>query len=439
MTQTGKTLLAIVLWIAALAAGIFMYDKLPSTPQGYRDFSSDYVQSSAARQGINPYDGDYESVYLKAGRPLGDIYMGTNHLCDTPTWVVILEPLTLLSPKVAYWTWQTLNLIALAVALFLLIRELGPPGAEGWTVAALMVLYPLISFSILFGRGEMILLLLFVVALLAMRRQRDGAAGIALGIAALLRAYPLGMLGYLIARRNWRATAYMAGACVLGGVVTVALIGIAPTTSFVSVTTVLPGKPVLGQLTGLLRHPANLNLGWFVRFVVEHSIGARSWAPGAGLIVELTVAALSFAAIWAQADDRYACGFSLWIALIILLSPVAWPPFLACLAPLYVGVAAASREGAAPRWSLYAAGASYLAAFFMGGPTVGFITDGLHHLLARHVHIWHMVPETIFASLALAYVSAFLMTTSGTSWLAYRAADESADLHAAAQRSAQLH
>jgi cytochrome bd-type quinol oxidase subunit 2 len=115
------------------------------------------------------------------------------------------------------------------------------------------------------------------------------------------------------------------------------------------------------------------------------------------------------------------------------------PPFLACLVPLYVGVAAAAREGAAPRWSLYAAGASYLAAFFMGGPTVGFITDGFHHLLAGHVHIWHMVPETIFASLALAYVSALLMITSGTSWLAYRAADEAADLHATAQRSAQLH
>lgn len=439
MTPTGKTWIAIVVWIAALVAAVSMYGKLPSTPDGYRDFSSDYVQSSAARQGVNPYEGDYNSVYVKIGRPLGDMYMGTNHLCDSPTWVVILEPLTFLSPKAAYWTWQALNMIALAGALFLLIRDLGPPGADGWAVAALMVLYPLISFSILFGRGEMILLLLFVLALLAMRRQRDATTGIALGIAALLRAYPLGMLGYLIARRNWRAAAYMAGTCVLGGVVTVAFLGIAPTTSFVSVATLLPAKPVLGQLMGLLKHPANLNLGWFVRFVVEHSIGARSWAPGAGLVVELMVAVLSFAAVWVQPDDRYACGYSLWIALVTLLSPVAWPPFLACLVPLYVGVAAAAKEGAASRWAVYAAAASYLAAFFMGGPTVSFITEGLHHLLAGHVHIWHMVPETIFASLALAYVSALLMTASGTSRVFHHTADGPADPHATARRSAQLH
>jgi hypothetical protein len=176
--------------------------------------------------------------------------------------------------------------------------------------------------------------------------------------------------------------------------------------------TALPGKPVLGQPMGFLKHPANLNLGWFVRFVVEHSIGARPWAPGAGLIVEMTITVLSFTAISALADDRYACGFSVWVALITLLSPVAWPTFLACLLPVYVGVAAAAKEGAAPRRAVHAACASYLAAFFMGGPTVSFITEGLHRLLAGHVHIWHTVPETIFASLALAYVSALLMTAS---------------------------
>jgi len=126
----------------------------------------------------------------------------------------------------------------------------------------------------------------------------------------------------------------------------------------------------------------------------------------------LIITVLSFSAIAALADDRYACGFSLWITLITLLSPVAWPTFLACFVPVYVGVAAAAKEGAAPRRVVYAAGASYLAAFFMGGPTVSFITEGLHRLLAGHVHIWHMVPETIFVSLMLAFLSALLMTAS---------------------------
>jgi Glycosyltransferase family 87 len=439
MTPTGKTWIAIVLWIAALAAAASLYGKLPSTADGYRDFAPYYVQSLATRKGIDPYQGNFETVYTEAGRPFGDLDMGTNHLCDTPIWILLFEPLTFLSPKTAYWTWQALNTLALAGALFLLIRELGLTGAHGWAAAALMSLYPPISLSILFGRGEMILLLLFVLALIAMKRHRNPALGITLGIAALLRAYPFGMLGYLVARRNWKASAYMVGACVLGGALTLAVLGTGPITSFGGMTTLLPGKPALGQPMGLLKHPANLNLGWFVRFVVEHSIGARSWASGAGLVVELMVAVLSFAAVWVQPDDRYVCGYSLWIALVTLLSPVSWPSFLACLVPLYVGVAAAAKEGAASRGVVYAAGASYLAAFFMGGPTVGFIADGLHHLLAGHVHIWHMVPETIFTSLALAYVSALLMTVSGTSRAFCHIADGPAGPQFTARRSAQLH
>jgi Glycosyltransferase family 87 len=432
--MTTRTCVALVLWIAALAAAANLLGKPLATLADYHDFIPYYVQSMAMREGIDPYKENFESVYTEAGRPLGDLQMGTNHLGDTPTWTLSFEPLTYLSLKTAYWTWQTLNILALAGALFLLIRELGPPGVDGWPVAALMALYPPVWLSISFGRGEMILLLLFVLALIAMKQRRNAMLGLTLGIAALLRAYPLGMLGYLIARRNWSACAYMVGGCLAGGALTLAILGIGPISSFASMTTLLPGKPALGQLMGLLNHPSNLNLGWFVRFMVQHSFGAHAWAPAAGLGVELIVAAISFAVVVPLRSDPYGCGFSLWIALITLLSPVAWPHFLACLLPVYVGVAAAAKEGAAPRRAVCAAGASYLAAFFMCGPTVSFITEGLHRLLAGHVHVWHMVPETIFASLALAYVSALLMAASEANFVRsdYRQAGDEPALERAA-------
>jgi hypothetical protein len=404
--------IAIVLWIAALAAAVNLLSKSRATLADYRDFAPYYVQALAVRKGIDPYKDDLETVYTEAGLPLGDADMGTNHLGDTPTWALSLEPLTFLSFKTAFWAWQAFNILALAVALFLLIRELGPPGVDGCAVAALMALYPPVWLSISFGRGEMILLLLFVLALIAMKQRRNAVLGVTLSIAALLRAYPLGMLGYLVARRNWSACAYMVGGCLAGGTLTLAMLVIGPISSFASMTTLLPGKPALGQLMGLLNHPSNLNLGWFVRFVIQHSIGAHDWAPAAGLAVELIVAAISFAVVVPLRSDPYGCGFSLWIALITLLSPVAWPHFLACLLPVYVGVAAAREDGSAPRGVVYMAAASYLMAFVMSGPTVSFITERVQRLLSGHEHIWHMVPETIFASLMLAFLSALLMTAS---------------------------
>jgi len=424
-----RAYLAIILWITALAAAASLFGKLPSTAAGYRDFAPYYVQSLAMRRGINPYEGDFETVHTEAGRPLGDLDMDRFHLDlhldETPTWGLFLIPLTFLSPENAYWTWQALNMLALAGALLLLIGDLGPGGVDGWAMAALMVLYPPIAIGISRGRGEMILLFLFALALVAIRRRRDTAAGVALAIAALLRAYPLGMLGYLIARRNWKACAYMVGACMVGGALTVAALGTGPVASFAGGAALLPGRPSLLQPLGMSRHPYNLNLGWFVRFIIDHSIGDRPWAVGAGLVVELIVAGLSFAVTSARTENRYGCGFALWITLVTLLSPVTWWHFLVCLVPVYVVIAAASKDGASSRWVLWTASSSYLAAFFnragraaLGDRTVGFINAGLERLLARHVHLWHLVPELTFASLVLAYLSALLMTASGAERLA---------------------
>ena len=57
----------------------------------------------------------------------------------------------------------------------------------------------------------------------------------------------------------------------------------------------------------------------------------------AALAIELIAAGIAFAATAALEDDRYGFGFALWLVVITMLSPVAWPQFLVCLVPLYVG------------------------------------------------------------------------------------------------------
>ena len=83
-------------------------------------------------------------------------------------------------------------------------------------MAALMLLYPPIAINFWLAQSEIVLLAIFVLALAALRRGYHGRAGVILAAAALLRAYPLGMLGYLVARRNWRASGYFLAACVIG-------------------------------------------------------------------------------------------------------------------------------------------------------------------------------------------------------------------------------
>jgi Glycosyltransferase family 87 len=390
--------IAVALWIIVSAAAVIVFKALPSSVADYQDFKPYYVGSLALRRGVNPYDGDFETVFIEAGRPLGSLsaWERSEPLLDTPAWLIFFEPFTFLKPATAYWAWATFNMLCLAAALFVLISDIGPPGADGWTVAALMLLYPPISINFWFAQSEVFLLLIFALALRALRRRHDGAAGVMLATAALLRAYPLGMLGYLIAKRNWRATGYCLATCVIGSALAAALLGFQPIVSFARLA--VPGSGTHSVPSGLLRHPANLNLGSFVQLV----FGYRGWAFVTGMAIELLLAGFAFAITGKVENDPYGCGFSLWIVVITLLSPVAWPQFLVCIVPLYVGIAAANREGRLARRVLNVASASYLAALFMGGP-LGFLSRGLARAVAGHVHVSYVLPaKAAFISLMFA-------------------------------------
>jgi hypothetical protein len=265
-----------------------------------------------------------------------------------------------------------------------------------------MLLYPPVAINFWFAQSEIVLLLIFVLALAAIRRERHCAAGAILAAAALLRAYPLGM--FLIARRDWRACGYFIGASLVGCAAVLACAGFAPVAGFARVAAGALLTHSSGVPVGLLKHPANLNLGALVRLVG----GDWGWASVAAFAIELAAAAAAFVAAGALADDRHGFGFALWLVVITMLSPVAWPQFLVCLVPLYVGIAAAWHEKRMPRRALNFAGASYLAALLMGGP-LGFLARGLARTSAPHLHFSYFLPaEAAFVSLVCAYFTACL-------------------------------
>jgi len=403
MADRTQIALALALWMIVGAAAFVVYESLPAEVAGYQDFKPYHGGALALRRGVDPYGGDFAAVFAKLGDPMGKLsaWERAEPQLDTPAWLLFFEPFTFLEPPDAYRAWAAFNLLCLGAALLILIRELGPSGAPGWTVAAAMLLYPPIAINFWFAQSEIVLLLIFVLALAAVRRQHHGVAGAILAAAALLRAYPLGMFGYLVARRAWRACGYFIGTSILGCAAVVASAGFAPAASFVRVAAGALLTHSSGVPAGLLKHPANLNLGAFVHLVA----GDRGWASAAALAIELAAAA--FVAAAAPGDDRYGCGFALWLVVITMLSPVAWPQFLVCLVPLYVGIAAARYEKRLPRRVLNLAGASYLAALLMGGP-LGFLARGLARTSAPHLHFSYFLPaEAAFVSLVCAYFAAY--------------------------------
>src|ERR1700732_397299 len=185
------------------------------------DFSVYYASALAMRQGLNPYKTDIAQIADKIGLDTNTI----NRATDPPTFLVCFEPLTLMSPRRAYWTWTWLNLGLLALSLFLLLerRELNP--GTVLAIIGLAALYPPVSINFVVAQSKIALLFLLVLMMRFMESEREAAAGVSLAIAGMIRGYPLLLIGYLVGTRRWKVLKYTFVGLAVGGVMTLCLAG----------------------------------------------------------------------------------------------------------------------------------------------------------------------------------------------------------------------
>ncbi|HWX27061.1 MAG TPA: glycosyltransferase family 87 protein [Steroidobacteraceae bacterium] len=398
--QTAATALSILAMLYTLGA----YRQLPAIPS-FGDFDAYYLSAGQLLKGMNPY----LTTHMH-----DDVTVS-----DTPTWLLCFEPLAKVTRITAYWTWFWINVSAVVLSIGLLIRELDVSRADAVIVAALLVMYPPLAENFWYGQSEIFLGLVLVLMLVALRRNHDRLAGLSLAAATLLRAYPLGLLGYLLVLRRWRALGWLGIGLVVGGAVTIALAGWDTVATFAEQIGVSTGAGLIGLSTtisepvGHLKHPANLNLGWFVKWLYDRT-ATRPVPPYISILAVLAevfaVVVCLLATRRIQADDPDWRGYGLWIVTVSLISPVAYYVFLCCFLPMIAGMCAAWKRDELPKRVLYAISASYL--FTTLFPSAGHPLTVLRRLevLAlekNHAHIVHILSETEALSLAMAWLAAY--------------------------------
>src|ERR1700685_4451403 len=219
----------IPLWAAVAIDVLMLLHALPGRATKW-DYSIYYSSALAMREGMNPYTADLTPLAHSLGLELGKI----NHATDPPTFVMCFVPLTLLTPSAGFYVWSAINALAFVFALVLLFRwTSGLSRDTALAIAAVTILFPPIVDHLAWGQNKMLVLLMFVLMLHWMERGKDAAAGLILALATLLRAFPFLLIGYLILMKRWRAVAYTMVGLAVGGLITLALAGVASTLSFV--------------------------------------------------------------------------------------------------------------------------------------------------------------------------------------------------------------
>ena len=376
----------------------------------HADYNVYYTSAFALRHNLDPYQIDIN----RFGARFGFWPSALERAPDTPTFILCFEPLTVLGPVSAYWVWFAIQVLALAAALLVLV---GPPGALGAkdriAVALFALAYPPIANNFLFAQTQILVLLALALAMRLLEERHDAGAGLVLALAALLRAYPLALAGYLVAGRRWNAMAWLIVGLAVGGGLTLLAVGSNVCLSFLHGVGLAPGSNWFSIPRQLADSAANLSFSDFIGRALDRTLGTHQHGmldSARRLLVlgfDLVLVALAFGV---GSDDRDNRGFSLWTATMVMLMPVVWIHYLVVMLIPLVQIA---KAGAIQRTSrrVVRAGLWSYALIFLFSPALFFVAARIGSVPA------FAIAEAGFPVMASGYLASlpFALNSGGSS------------------------
>jgi len=397
-----------VVWICALLVLTGTLTKLPGQWHG-RDFSDKYESAWALRHGIDPYPTDLTPIAAQLGLETG----GLIHASDTPPFLLCFEALTYLRPRVAFWIWTAINFSALAIAMYLLLaHRRGLSGRTAWLLAGLILMSAPVNLNFYWGQSQLIVLALMAGAMRAMEREREGGAGLLLASAALLRAYPLLLVGYFVIRRKWRAVAFATTGIAAGVFVTVATLGFTQTLSFVHGASWVTDYSMMNRVDNLSLGPFVSRMFW--AFTGTASGSSADWIRRAGIAVaDIVVLGMTIRATLADTNrgDPDWRIYSLWIATTIMLSPVAWHHYLLLLTIPFVQLVASAARGRSSSRAIWMAALSYVLSAVSLRVSNRFLIPPPTEFQRAFPWLARALEETGFIALLTGYIATYWFAT----------------------------
>lgn len=205
---------------------------VPSSLAPTSDFAGTYVAATLIRAG-HPgqiYDPVVErSALIASGAPAGHADIPFE---NPPAAALVAIPFSLLSAGTAWRAWSLLQLLLIALSLWIAARAAPWPAGFQRLPRFAIVLIALAGFGtglvLVEGQWDGVSVLGMALAYAAWRRGRPELAGFALGFTAAIAKPQLviGIAAYMIGRRDWRAIAgAMAGAAVT---IVIGLVAVGP-------------------------------------------------------------------------------------------------------------------------------------------------------------------------------------------------------------------
>jgi len=314
--------------VIAVLAVAYRLVQLPATPPDHVGYDFRFYWT-AARQLL-----DGQSIY--SAQQLAGPYppQGQEGFLYPPPLAALVTPFAAVFPTdpiPGLWIWSGLAAIVLVATVVALARSehLGgrlPIVDGGWAwllVAAAFALPPVVD-ELVNGNVHLFLAGLFALAWLGLRRHDatgDRAAGIALGVATVIKLFPGLLLVWLVLRGRWRPVGWSIVGILVLSLVTLPITGIQPWLDY---------PTVLANMAAPIDVSASLSPTVWLAPVIGF---------GTARLVVLAIVLVALAWVARRADER--TGFAAAVVLALLATPALWTHYLSILVvPLLLALGA---------------------------------------------------------------------------------------------------
>jgi arabinofuranan 3-O-arabinosyltransferase len=182
--------LAIVIGAAAVLLALLFAAKVSRKMPDFEVYWTAAVRARAAEPLYRADDGHYQLKYL-------------------PAFAMIAIPVGLLPLQAAKAVWFTISILLLIALVALSLALLPEARKPAWLLVAITLVAMLKFFGheVVLGQVNALLAVIVVLAVLAIRRGRETAAGLLVALAVVVKPYAIIFLPWLMARRRGRPLA----------------------------------------------------------------------------------------------------------------------------------------------------------------------------------------------------------------------------------------
>jgi hypothetical protein len=236
--------------IALFAAAVLLFgalvwaDKTPGITK--TDFSVTYVGARMVHLGLGPQLYDLSAqAKVKESLDIGGKTLIYEH---PPFEALLLSLLGGLPYRTAYLVWGLLSTIIWLVLPFLLRPYLPAPG-ENLSYTLLWLAFAPLWITLYVGQSSLVMLLLYSISFVCLKRGQQVAAGLALGLALFKFQFAVPFICIFFLRGKWKVIQGFLTAALMLGVASLATVGWRGISAYVHL------------LTTITAHPDNLSYG----------------------------------------------------------------------------------------------------------------------------------------------------------------------------------